>query len=432
MARKAQKLFTKDNGPYEILPEQVDTWDHVVSEIRGSLANTGYQKMVSPLTEKEDLFTKDLLESLHIIDKNELFTVRKKGKNSLVLSAPGPVSLIRTAIEQGLVSEDVPAKLYHYGMSLVDEDNDDATDPKQFHVFKIECIGDSAPVRDAEIILTAYRILEDLGLKNLVVNINSLGTKASRQEYYTELCNRAGKRFANLCERYSADPIQLYSELQAQSTEMNIALPFIVDHLDEVSAAHFKVVLEFLDTLEVPYEMNPMLRGSLGFNESVYFEIVSQDNPDVVLVRGGRHDSIYSQLGGEGEHIGSVGMEIYVDTVLARIWKSKQVKLSKETPQVFVASIGQEGQKTALKILSQIQKKGLGVKESFGIQSLKQQLSKAKKVSAPITLIIGRKESIDGTVILRDRFSDNQETVPLDRLLTVIEEKLAEDQEEKI
>ena len=425
MALKNHLINSKEHGVYDILPEQVETWDYLVAEIRASLDSTGYRKMVSSMTEKEDTFTKKVLEALNIPDKNQLLTIRKRNKDSLVMTPPGPVGLLRCALEQNIIDPEEPLKVYNYGMALVDEDNDDTTEPRQFHVFKVENIGDLTPVRDAEMILTIYRLLEDLGIPNLVVNINSLGTKECREAYYSEICSRAGKRYSNVCQQHRNDPIRLYSELQSQVTEMNLALPFIVDHLGPVASAHFKVILEFLDTLEVPYAMDPMMRGSYGFNDTTYFEIVSQDDPGIVLARGGRHNNLLHEMGGLPEW-GALGTEIYVDTILKRVWKEKQVKMSKNKAQVFVASIGQEGQKNALKILSLMQKQGVEVADGFGIKSLKQQISKARKHKVPITLIIGRKEALDGTVILRDKMSDNQETVPIDKLLGIIEQKLSE------
>ena len=425
MDEKKNIINSNQSGVYDILPEQVETWDYVVNEIRNSLNSTGYHKMVSSITEKEDTFSKKILEALNLPDKHQLLTIRKRNKDSLVMTPPGPVSLLRSALEQEIIDPEDPLKVYHYGVALVDEDNDDATEPFQFHVFKVESIGDLSPVRDAEMILTMYRLLEELGLKNLVININSLGTKECRESYYNEMCSRAGKRYSNICQRYRNDPIRLYAELQSQVTEMNLSLPLIVDHLAPVPAVHFKATLEFLDTLEMPYVMNPTMRGSYGFNDTTYFEIVSQDEPEIVLARGGRHNVLLQEMGGSLE-CGAVGAEIYVDTILKRIWKEKQVKIKKAKAQVFIASIGQEGQKNALKILSLMQKQGVEVVDGFGIKSLKEQIAKSKKHKAPITIIIGRKEALDGTVILRDKMSDNQETVPIDKLLGIIQQKLSD------
>ncbi|MGA1046786.1 MAG: His/Gly/Thr/Pro-type tRNA ligase C-terminal domain-containing protein [Minisyncoccia bacterium] len=341
------------------------------------------------------------------------------------MGAPGPIGILKTVIDSNIPYQDETLKLFEYGISLVDDDNNSSTVPKQFHVFKAECIGDINPVRDSEMILTAYRMLESQGIENLVVNINGLGDLDSRNKYYKELISKTPKRFKSLANSLSYNPIQLYNELMSLDMDINIRIPQIVDYLSVEESHYLKAMLEFLDTLDIQYNLDSTLSGSIGFNEGVYFEIISQDYPEIILIRGGRHNNLFELLGGN-KGAGAVGIEIYVDSLLQLVQTVNPSKLldSKAT-DIFVASIGLEGQKSALKILSLIQKHGLNVKESFEIKSLKQQLLRARKSDAEITLIIGRKEAVDGTVILRDKESENQEIIPIDKLISILSKKLS-------
>jgi histidyl-tRNA synthetase len=407
-----------------INPEFSNIWDCVVSDIRDTLKSTGYQNSGFAFTQEASVFNNEILHKLNIGATESLFTVKYKSKNTIVLGAPGPIGILKTVIDNNIPYQEESLKLFDYGISLVDDDNNSATTPKQFHVFKAECIGDISPVRDAEIILTAYRMLESQGIKNLVVNINVLGDEDSREEYYKELVSKTPKRFKNLSSDLSYNPIQLYNELLSLDTDVNIRIPQIVDYLSTEKNQDFKSVLEFLDTLDIQYNLDASLAGSIGFNEGVYFEIISQDYPDIVLVRGGRHNELFELLGGD-KGVGAVGIEIYVDLLLDLVQIVNPNRLNNnKKPDIFVASIGIEGQKSALKILSLIQKHGLDVKESFGIKSLRQQLFKAKQSDADITLIVGRKEAVDGTVILRDKESENQEIIPIDKLITILSQKI--------
>ncbi|MEX0596206.1 MAG: ATP phosphoribosyltransferase regulatory subunit [Candidatus Paceibacterota bacterium] len=411
--------------PSIISPEFSNIWDCVVSDIRDSLKSAGYQNSGFAFTQEAAVFSDKILNKLNISAKEALFTVKYKSKNTIVLGAPGPVGILKTVIDNNIPYQDEPLKLFDYGISLIDDDNNSSTAPKQFHIFKAECIGDVNPVRDAEIILTAYRMLESQGIGNLAININVLGNSDSRDKYYKELLSKIPSRFKNLSTSLSYNPIKLYNELLSVETDINIRIPQIVDYLGSEETQYFNSVLEFLDTLDIPYNLEPTLSGSIGFNEGVYFEIMSQDYPDMTLVRGGRHNELFELLSG-CKGVGAVGIEIYVDLLL-QIAKKMEPKnlVNNIKPDIFVASIGLEGQKSALKILSLIQKHGLGVKESFGIKSLRQQLLKAKKSDAEITLIIGRKEAVDGTVILRDKASENQEIVPIDKLISILCRKLS-------
>jgi|694.fasta_scaffold00955_12 histidyl-tRNA synthetase len=408
-----------------INPEFSNIWDSVVSDIRDTLKNAGYQNSKSTFTQEASIFSNKILNKLNISATESLFTVKYKSKNTIVLGAPGPVGILKNIVDSNMPYQDEPLKLFDYGISLVDDDNNSATIPKQFHVFKAECIGDVNPVRDAEMILTVYRMLEYRGIENLVVNINGLGDTAAKENYYKELASKTPKRFKELSTALSYNPIQLYNELLSLDTDINIRIPQIVDYLSIEETQYLKAVLEFLDTLDIQYNLDSTLSGSIGFNEGVYFEIISQDDPEMILVRGGRHNELFELLGGD-KGSGAIGVEIYVDPLMQLSHKTNLNKVTNnKTPDIFVASIGLEGQKSALKILSLIQKYGLDVKESFGIKSLRQQLLKAKKSDAEITLIVGRKEAVDGTVILRDKESENQEIIPIDKLISILSKKLS-------
>ena len=408
-----------------INPEFFNVWDSVVSDIRDTLKSAGYNSSSYTFTQESSIFSNKILNKLNISARESLFTVQYKSKNTIVLGAPGPTAILQSVLDNNLPYKEESLKLFDYGISLVDDDNNSATTPKQVHVFKAECVGDMNPVRDSEMILTSYRMLESQGIQNLVVNINGLGNSYSRDSYYKELVSKIPKRFQNLATALSYNPIQLYSELMNLDTDINIKIPQIVDYLTSEETQYLKSVLEFLDTLDIQYNLDSTLSGSIGFNEGVYFEIISQDYPEVILVRGGRHNELFELLGG-AKGSGAVGMEIYVDSILQLAQKINPISsVYNKNPDIFVASIGIEGQKSALKILSLIQKHGLSVKENFGIKSLKQQLLKAKKSDAEITLIVGRKEAVDGTVILRDKESENQEIIPIDKLISILSKKIS-------
>lgn len=400
-------------------------WDNVVADIRETLRSTGYSHNVFSFSSEMSVFSPSVLSLLNINDKKSLMTLKRGSKQPVVLSVPGPISIFQSVLKYNIDYKEEPLKLFDYGISLVDDDDNDDTMPRQFHVFKAECIGDNSSVRDAELILTAYRLLEEQGINNLIVNINDLGGKESRQKYYQELASKSQSRYKEIVSRLEYNPIKLYNELSSIDSDINLRLPQIVDYLSESETQYLQSVLEFLETLDIPYNLDSTLSGSLGFNESLYFEIRSQDDPGIILIRGGRHNELFSSLSGDKKS-GAVGMEIYIESLVYAAQKNKSEKLDRiSKPEIFVASIGPEGQKSALKILSLIQKNGLGVKESFGLKSLREQLIKAKKSDAEITLIVGRKEAVDGTVILRDKESENQEIIPIEKLLSIISKKLS-------
>jgi histidyl-tRNA synthetase len=413
------------NNEVKIKTEFSAVWDYVVSDIRDTLKSAGYQNRAFDFSYDSAIFNADILNELNVSDKKSLLTLKYRSKNNIILGSPGALSILKSIIDNGLEYKDEPLKLFDYGISLVDDDNDMSTTPKQLHVFKAECVGEINPVRDAELMLTGYRMLEEQGFDNLIININGLGGVVSKENYYLELLSKTPARYKDLANSLSHNPIQLYNQLLDLDLNVNLRLPQIVDYLSDEETKYFKATLEFLETLDIEYNLDTTLAGSIGFNEGVYFEIVHQDNPDKVLIRGGRHNRLFKLLGGDTK-AGAVGMEIYIDSILDLIQKlNLNHNINEIKPDIFVASIGLEGQKSALKILSLIQKNGLEVKESFEIKSLRQQLLKAKKSNADITLIVGRKEAVDGTVILRDKSSENQEIIPIDKLVSILSKKIS-------
>lgn len=423
----ARRMIRRQNlsAPTKIKAEFSEIWDNTVSDIRDTLKSAGYQNIGFAFSQDSSIFSPTILNELNISDPKSLLTLKYRPKSTLVLGSPGPIGILKTVIDNNLDYIEDPLKLFDYGISLVDDDNNISTAPKQFHVFKAECIGDTEPIRDAEMILTAYRMLESQGFDNLIVNINELGNKESKEQYYLELLSKTPSRYKELVSNLAYNPTLLYNRLLGLDLNVNLRLPQIVAYLSTKEAEHFKSVLEFLETLDITFNLDPTLSGSIGFNEGVYFEIIHPEHPDIVLVRGGRHNQVFTLLGGNSK-AGAVGMEIYIDSILELLKRTQPDKILNTTkPEIFVASIGPEGQKSALKILSLMQKSGLEVKESFGLKSLRQQLLKAKKFDAEITLIVGRKEAVDGTVILRDKASENQEIIPIDKLVSILSKKLS-------
>jgi histidyl-tRNA synthetase len=423
MSRRGLK---KDKSLLKTSPSNFSgLWDYLVSDIRDTFRSSGYQNILCSFSQDYSMFNQNILDQLNIVDSKILFKLKYKSKNTIVLGTPGPVGILKSVIDNNINYTEEPLKLFDYGVSLVDDDNNMSTAPTQHRVFKAEYIGDINPIRDAEFILTAYRMLEAQGISNMIVNINDLGAANSKKNYYSELLSKTPSRFKDLASSLAYNPLRLYNELLKLDLDMNLRLPQIVDYLSEEETQYFKSVLEFLESLDIEYNLDSSLEGSIGFNEGIYFEIVSQDYPDIVLVRGGRHNELFRLLGGDLD-CGSVGLEIYIESLLDIIQKSNVSDYIKPTkPDIFVASIGLEGQKSALKILSLIQKHGLEAKESFGMKTLKQQLLKAKQSDAEITLIIGRKEAVDGTVILRDKESENQEIIPIDKLMSILSNKIS-------
>lgn len=405
------------NGLYDVLPEHVGIWDEVRTVIEQELGKKSFHKIHLAPFESKELFSEDLLEALKVKSEKELVTLQIQQKE-MVANPPGPVSLIRAALEHKLVGSQVPLKLYSV-CDLIQEGD------RKNILIKSEIIGDTEPVRDAEAILSAYQVLQRLGYENLVVQVNSVGTAACRSTYLDVVSEAVGERYRNVLEAYRHDPIELFTYLSELDKEYQIEIPQLIDHLSDTCQDNFRVILEFLDVLDIPYLFNPSLKASVGHFDQTYFEVFSQDYPDKVLVRGGRHDRVAKALSNGVAVEGAVGMDFDIGNILVTYQKTQEEVYQK--PSVFIASIGLESQKSALKVLSMMHEQSIPVYEAFYEPSLRAQLQLARDKEVKLILIIGKKEAIEDSIILRDRLSDNQETVAMERFPYVLRQRLFEE-----
>ncbi|MFB6225372.1 MAG: His/Gly/Thr/Pro-type tRNA ligase C-terminal domain-containing protein, partial [Candidatus Paceibacteria bacterium] len=378
-----------------------------------------------PFGEKEALFTKRLLHKLNLKKRSDLYIVRHAHKQGLVVSPPGPIGLLRMCMENQMMQERIPAKLYSYTSKITYNEEEQGYD--QHHVVKSETIGDTSPVRDAEHILLGVQILKEVGFHNITVHINSLGSEECKERYYEKMMNELPEDLHYICEDYKNDPVKMFMVLQeAIQDREDISIPQLIDNLTEECYEHFKRVLEFLDFLEIPYKLNPKLDSVAGFAHKTIFEITA-DDVESPLIRGGRHDNVFQEFVDEEDEetpIGAVGMEVQMDTLFKALAPRQQFTDQKETKEIFVAAIGHEGQKYALRLVSQVREEGLAVTERLGKRRLKDQLNDAKEEGIELVVIAGRKEALEQTVIIRHRSSENQEIVNEDQLIPFLYQKL--------
>jgi len=412
---------------YDVLPQHHDLWDQTIETIQDALERAEHQKVTVPFGEKEAFFTKKLLQKLNLQRRSDLYIVRRSHKQGLVVSPPGPIGLLRLCTQHELLDSRTPSKLYTYTSTL--SYDDEAQDYEQHHVVKSETIGDASAVRDAEQIMIAQNVLKELGFHSITVHINSLGSEECKERYYEKILQEIPEELHEICEQYRNDPVKMFICLQERLSEReDINLPQLIDNLTDTCYEHFKEVLEFLDTLEIPYQLTPQLESKTGFAHKTIFEITGEDGS--VLVRGGRHDDLLTEFQAEAEQeepiTGSVGMELKVDRIVRTLAAREEFQDPERKREIFVAGVGQEGQKYALTLVSQVREEGLSVTERLGKKRLKDQLVDAREEGIELIVIAGRKEALDRSVIIRHRSSENQETVDVEQFIPFLYQKLRE------
>ncbi len=431
MAKKAK--FQRPAGMYDILPGDQQYFQKVYSVCENIANFYGFKKIDTPILEDTNLYSKGTGLTTDIVQK-QMYTLRTKGGDYLTLRPEFTPGIVRAYIGHGMKNLPQPVKLYSIG-PVFRHEKAQAGRYRQFHQFNLEVIGDGSPVIDAQIIQVFYNILFELKLKNLIIGINNIGDNQCRPYYKKLLLSYFRGRVESLCvdcrRRLKESPLRILDCKEEKCQRIISQAPQIIDHLCNECHRHFKSVLEFLDEIELPYHLNPYLVRGLDYYTKTVFEIFlespkkTEDKEQFArnaLVGGGRYDSLVKLLGGEDEKAsgGALGIERVIS-----VMKAKEIKFPKSAgAPVFLAQLGTMAKRKSLRLLEDFRKAKIQVAESFGKDSLKAQLTMADRIGAKYTLLLGQKEALEGSIIIRDMKTGRQETVKLEKVIKEIKKHL--------
>jgi len=358
-----------------------------------------------------------------------MYSFKTKGDDFLSLRPEGTAPVVRSYIEHGMFNLPQPLKLWHLGPFFRYE-SPQAGRYRQFWQFGFEILGEKSPVMDVQIIQIFYNILEKIHLKNLIVEINSIGDNQCRPYYKKLLGSYFKSRAQSLCpdckRRLRENPLRILDCKEEKCQRIKAQAPQMIDHLCEECHNHFKEVLEFLDEIELPYRLNPYLVRGLDYYTKTVFEIygdTGEDGRQDALVGGGRYDALVKLLGGKDTP--AVGAAAGIERII-QVMKTRDIKIPKEGPEakVFLAQLGELAKRKSLKLFEDFRKAKIPVFESFGRDSLKAQLNRANRLGIKYTLILGQKEALEGTIIIRDMETGKQETATMEKVVREMKKRL--------
>jgi histidyl-tRNA synthetase len=419
--------FQRPTGMHDILPEDQGYFQKIYNVCETVANFYGFKKIDTPILEDTALYEKGTGLATDIVQK-QMFTLRTKGGNYLTLRPEFTPGIIRAYLEYGMQTLPQPVKLYSSGPAFRYE-HPQAGRYRQFHQFNLEIIGDGNSVIDAQVIQIFYNILTEIKLKKLIVEINSIGDNQCRPYYKKLLLSYLKSRDLSLCvdcrRRLKENPLRVLDCKEEKCQRIISQAPQMIDHLCQECHDHFKGVLEFLDEIELPYRLNPYLVRGLDYYTKTVFEIfedTEEGRKMGSLSGGGRYDALVKLLGGEDTK--AIGGAMGIERVIATI-KSKKIKTQKPSnPPIFLAQLGIMAKRKSLKLLEDFRKVKIQVAESFGKDSLKAQLKIADRLGVKYTLLLGQKEVLEGTVIIRDMQIGRQETVKLEKVVREMQKRL--------
>lgn len=413
-------------GFRDILPGEHKYWRFLYKKMESLTASYGFERIDTPILEETALFVRAVGKQSDIVEK-EMFSFIDRGGDNVTLRPEGTAPLVRAYINHGMLNLPQPVKLWYSG-PMFRYERPQAGRFRQHHQFGVEVFGDGQAVLDAEIILLAHLFYREIGIKTSI-HVNSMGCAQCRQNYLMELAAYYRPKRNQLCEdckrRLTKNALRLLDCKEPPCQPIKEGAPHIVDYLDEECKKHLTGVLEYLDDLQVPYVLDPRLVRGFDYYTRTVFEVLSADEPEgsqTALGGGGRYDTLVEQLGGRPTPACGFGLGLE-----RAILQMKQMNIEPKVddrPDIFLAQLGDVARRKAFTLFEDLRNAGIHVAANFAKSSLKGQLEIANRMAAKYTLILGQKEVLDGTVLVRDMESGMQEIVDFTKSVAEMKKKL--------
>lgn len=384
-------------GTRDILPEEVGYWQQVEAIARQILSRAAYQEIRPPIFEQTDLFERGIGEATDVVGK-EMYTFLDKGDRSITLRPEGTAGVVRAFIEHALHAKGGVQRLWYTG-PMFRYERPQAGRQRQFHQLGVEVIGSADPRADAEVIAIATDILQNLGLKTLKLDLNSVGNVEDRQQYRQALVDYLTPYKDELDpdsqERLSRNPLRILDSKDKRTQEIAQAAPSILDYLGAYSQQHFEQVQQLLSDLGISYQLNPRLVRGLDYYTHTAFEIISDDlGAQATVCGGGRYDGLVEELGGAATPaVGwAIGLERLV-LLLQQLGEPPRPGLD-----FYIVSKGESAQMQALELAQKLRQAGFSVELDLSASGIKKQFTRADRSGAVACLILGDEEAQNKTV----------------------------------
>jgi len=409
-------------GMGDILPEDATVWQHVEAVLKSTVHAYGYRELRVPVVERTELFKRSIGEVTDIVEK-EMYTFADRNNESLTLRPEATAGIVRAGISNGLFHNQ-KQKLWSMGPMFRYEKPQKGR-YRQFHQFDVEAFGFDGPDIDAELLMLIARIWRNLGLSQIELQLNSLGTPESRAGYRVELTDYFSAHLDRLDpesrERLGRNPLRLLDSKHPDMQALIEAAPRITDHLDAESAEHFARLQELLDLAGIAYRVNPRLVRGLDYYTRTVFEwVTNQLGSQGAVCSGGRYDGLVEHLG--GKPVPAIGWAIGLER-LVELCKLAEIASSDLMLDAYLVAVGDEAAGRGLILAEELrnQSPALRIEVNSGGGSFKSQFKRADKSGARVALILGETELANGVIGIKPlRREAEQQNVPWDQAADTI------------
>lgn len=410
------KLIKAARGTKDIFGEDAVKYTYISKTAQEIFESYGYTFIKTPIFEETDLFKRGIGEGTDVVEK-EMYTFKDRGDRSLTLRPENTASVVRSYLENAIYGKEDVTK-YYYNGSMFRYERPQAGRQREFNQIGVEVLGESSPILDAEVIAMSYSLLEKLGITDLEVHINSVGTNASRTKYREMLLNFLEPMKEELCEdcrmRMEKNPLRVLDCKVDKCKELTKVAPSIIDSLNEEERAHYETVKKYLDIFGVKYVEDSRLVRGLDYYSSTVYEIVTNKlGAQGTVLGGGRYDNLLKQLG--DKDIPAVGFAAGVERMMMLL-----EDYPKNNPDVYVAWLGENTQEFGLKIAKILRDNGIKTFVDFNSKGMKSHMKKADKLAVKYCIIVGEDEMNKDVVVLKDFSARTQEEMSLEKAIEII------------
>ncbi|TKB92318.1 MAG: histidine--tRNA ligase [Nitrospira sp.] len=411
-------------GVKDLLPEETPRWRLIEETARRWAGRYGFHEIRIPIFEVTTLFARSIGASTDIVEK-EMYTFPDRDGTSLTLRPEGTAGTVRAYIEHNRAAIPVPQKYFYFG-PMFRHERPQAGRLRQFHQFGVESLGMADPRADVEVITLLWRILSDLNLPSLTLEINNLGYTADRDTYRPHLVSYLKQQEAGLCancrHRIDANPLRVLDCKVPECRAITETAPRLGDSLSEAARSYFTQVLTGLDAIKIPYSLNHRLVRGLDYYNLTTFEVTATNlGAQNAVGAGGRYDQLVETLGGPPTP--AVGFAIGLER-MSMLLPESVIGRAPEDLTIYVAGFGNHGAVAGLTALEELRLTGLRAVSDFRSTTLKAHLRQADRLASRFTLIIGDDEVVKGSAVLRDMKTKVQYDVNLSTLSPQIQSLL--------
>ncbi len=421
-------MIQKPKGTYDVYGEMGRKLRYVEQVFSALMERYDYEYVATPLFEQSNLFHRSVGDSSDIVRK-ETYDFKDRGDRMMTLRPEGTAGVVRSYIENKMYGDiDLPKKLWYFG-SMFRYERPQAGRYREFRQLGVEVLGSPDPMMDAEIISIPVNLFRLLGLEGVKVRINSLGDQESRNAYREALKDYFRPHLGELChdcnERFETNPLRILDCKVDGNTELMKNAPKMEDYLNEESKKHFEKVKEYLDALNIVYEVNPNLVRGLDYYTHTVFEVeasVEGFGSQNVLCGGGRYDLLVETL--DGPHTPAVGFALGIERLLTALdYEELQVGEEKEL-DIYVIPLSDEDKGYVIGLSQALRLSGFSVDVDSLNRSMKSNFKQADRKHSRFVMIIGESERENNLLTIKDNHTKQEYKVTIDEIIDFLDEHM--------